>query len=207
MSDTIFCQTFETPCGELILQSVAGKLICCDWSDGWHRATIARRLERAFPHASCLEREDEVIAQTKRQLTEYFAGMRKTFDVPLRLVGTDFQHAVWQELLKLPYGTLTTYGEIACRIGRPEPSGPSEWLWEKIRVPSLCRAIGLSVQIVHSQVTVADLMPSANSFRLKVWSSMTSAKAVQSSRSARALSSHSLRELEDPRNFGIRIGA
>ena len=61
----------------------------------------------------------EVIAQTKRQLTEYFAGMRKTFDVPLRLVGTDFQHAVWQELLKLPYGTLTTYGEIACRIGRP----------------------------------------------------------------------------------------
>ena len=119
MSDTIFCQTFETPCGELILQSAAGKLICCDWSDGWHRATIARRLERAFPHASCLEREDEVIAQTKRQLTEYFAGMRKTFDVPLRLVGTDFQHAVWQELLKLPYGTLTTYGEIACRIGRP----------------------------------------------------------------------------------------
>ena len=72
-----------------------------------------------------------MIAQTKRQLTEYFAGMRKTFDVPLRLVGTDFQHAVWQELLKLPYGTLTTYGEIACRIGRPEPSGPSEWLWEK----------------------------------------------------------------------------
>ena len=119
MSETIFCQTIVTPCGELILQSVAGKLICCDWSDGWHRATIARRLERAFPHASCLEREDEVIAQTKRQLTEYFAGMRKTFDVPLRLVGTDFQHAVWQELLKLPYGTLTTYGEIACRIGRP----------------------------------------------------------------------------------------
>lgn len=90
MSETIFCQTIVTPCGELILQSVAGKLICCDWSDGWHRATIARRLERAFPHASCLEREDEVIAQTKRQLTEYFAGMRKTFDVPLRLVGTDF---------------------------------------------------------------------------------------------------------------------
>lgn len=123
MSETIFCQTIVTPCGELILQSVAGKLICCDWSDGWHRATIARRLERAFPHASCLEREDEVIAQTKRQLTEYFAGMRKTFDVPLRLVGTDFQHAVWQELLKLPYGTLTTYGEIACRIGRPSRPG------------------------------------------------------------------------------------
>lgn len=60
-----------------------------------------------------------MIAQTKRQLTEYFAGMRKTFDVPLRFIGTDFQHAVWQELLKLPYGTLTTYGEIARRIGRP----------------------------------------------------------------------------------------
>ena len=119
MSEMIFCQTFGTPCGELILQSVAGKLICCDWSDGWHRATIARRLERAFPHASCLEREDEVIAQTKRQLTEYFAATRMTFDLPLRFIGTDFQHSVWQELLKLPYGTLTTYGEIARRIGRP----------------------------------------------------------------------------------------
>ncbi len=60
-----------------------------------------------------------MIAQTKRQLTEYFAGTRRTFDVPLHFIGTDFQHAVWQELLKLPYGTLTTYGEIARRIGRP----------------------------------------------------------------------------------------
>ena len=144
MSETIFCQTFGTPCGELILQSVAGKLICCDWSDGWHRTTIARRLERAFPHASCLEREDEVIAQTKRQLTEYFAGTRKTFDVPLRFIGTDFQHAVWQELLKLPYGTLTTYGEIACRIGRPGAVravgvGGRKSVLHSCAVPSGCR--------------------------------------------------------------------
>lgn len=53
------------------------------------------------------------------QLREYFSGERREFDVPLRLVGTAFQRLVWEELKKVPFGTTTTYGEIARRIGNP----------------------------------------------------------------------------------------
>ena len=54
-----------------------------------------------------------------KQLTEYFEGKRKVFDVPLNLKGTEFQLAVWNELLRIPYGHTVSYAEIAHRIGRP----------------------------------------------------------------------------------------
>jgi methylated-DNA-[protein]-cysteine S-methyltransferase len=53
------------------------------------------------------------------QLREYFAGKRKTFDFPLAPRGTEFQLAVWNALLDIPYGDTTTYAELARRIGRP----------------------------------------------------------------------------------------
>ena len=53
------------------------------------------------------------------QLGEYFSGKRKTFDYPLAPKGTEFQLAVWNALLEIPYGDTTTYAELARRIGRP----------------------------------------------------------------------------------------
>jgi methylated-DNA-[protein]-cysteine S-methyltransferase len=53
------------------------------------------------------------------QLTEYFSGTRRTFDVELALRGTPFQVAVWEELCRIPYGDTITYAELARRIGRP----------------------------------------------------------------------------------------
>ena len=50
------------------------------------------------------------------QLEGYFAGERQAFDLPLDLRGTPLQLAVWQELLQIPYGTTTNYGELAARI-------------------------------------------------------------------------------------------
>jgi methylated-DNA-[protein]-cysteine S-methyltransferase len=60
---------------------------------------------------------EKIIAQTKNQLTEYFQGTRKTFDLPLAMQGTDFQRAVWNELINIPYGTTISYAEQAKRIG------------------------------------------------------------------------------------------
>lgn len=54
-----------------------------------------------------------------QQLSEYFSGHRRTFDIPLALRGTEFQLAVWNELLRVPYGDTITYAELASRIGRP----------------------------------------------------------------------------------------
>ena len=54
-----------------------------------------------------------------RQLEEYFAGHRKSFDCSLDLQGTDFQKKVWRALMKVPYGKTASYGKIARAVGRP----------------------------------------------------------------------------------------
>jgi O-6-methylguanine DNA methyltransferase len=53
------------------------------------------------------------------QILEYLASERTHFDVPLDLRGTPFQRAVWDVLLKIPYGERCSYAEVACAIGRP----------------------------------------------------------------------------------------
>jgi methylated-DNA-[protein]-cysteine S-methyltransferase len=57
--------------------------------------------------------------QLTRELREYFAGKRKEFTIELAPKGTPFQLAVWNELLKIPYGRTISYSELAARIGRP----------------------------------------------------------------------------------------
>lgn len=64
--------------------------------------------------------DEEAFDEAVHQLEEYFAGDRATFDVGIELDGTDFQRAVWRELLTVPYGATTSYGAIAAAIGRPK---------------------------------------------------------------------------------------
>jgi methylated-DNA-[protein]-cysteine S-methyltransferase len=64
--------------------------------------------------------EAPVLAAAAAQLDEYFAAERRDFDLALDLAGTDFQRAVWDELVRIPYGGTVSYGEIARRLGRPE---------------------------------------------------------------------------------------
>lgn len=66
--------------------------------------------------------DDPLLAETARQLREYFAGARSAFAVALDLQGTDFQRAVWSSLLDIPPGRTTTYGEIARELGVPAAS-------------------------------------------------------------------------------------
>jgi len=61
-----------------------------------------------------------LLAATEQQLTEYFAGRRRSFDLPMAPVGTPFQQAVWKALRAIPYGEIRTYKEIAAAIGRPK---------------------------------------------------------------------------------------
>ena len=61
-----------------------------------------------------------LLEKAERQLTEYFEGRRKSFDLPLELKGTDFQVKVWKALEKIPYGETKSYQEIAEEIGSPK---------------------------------------------------------------------------------------
>lgn len=65
---------------------------------------------------------DAPFAAVRQQLAEYFAGERQEFDVPVQLAGTPFQQRVWQELVRIPYGTTISYAELARRVGQPTAS-------------------------------------------------------------------------------------
>ena len=71
-----------------------------------------------LPHDDRPEESDEVLDRAAEQLGEYFAGTRRDFDLPLTLVGTAFQRAVWHELSRLRWGEVLSYGEIGRATGR-----------------------------------------------------------------------------------------
>ena len=65
-------------------------------------------------------RPNTVLVETCRQLEAFFAGDRRTFELPLAPIsGTDFQRRVWDELQQVPFGSTLTYTQLAQRIGRP----------------------------------------------------------------------------------------
>lgn len=64
--------------------------------------------------------EDKILANARRQLDAYFAGKLRAFDLPLAPQGTEFQRAVWDALLKIPYGVTRSYGQQAAAINNPQ---------------------------------------------------------------------------------------
>ncbi|MFK0150948.1 methylated-DNA--[protein]-cysteine S-methyltransferase [Streptomyces sp. NPDC090493] len=62
-------------------------------------------------------RADRPFGAAVRQLDAYFSGRRTRFDLPCAARGTEFQQQVWRALDDIPYGTTTTYGELAARLG------------------------------------------------------------------------------------------
>ena len=65
------------------------------------------------------ELSDAVLDAAAAQLDEYFAGTRTAFDVPVKLIGTEFQKAVWAELASLDFGEFISYGDLGRSTGRP----------------------------------------------------------------------------------------
>jgi methylated-DNA-[protein]-cysteine S-methyltransferase len=61
-----------------------------------------------------------LLDRAAQQLSEYFAGERREFDLPLAPSGTDFQLACWRALAEIPYGETRSYGQQADRIGKPD---------------------------------------------------------------------------------------
>lgn len=77
---------------------------------------------RLYPGSFQPEPVHGATLETLRQLRAYFEGRLSSFDLPLKPAGTQFQLEVWDELLKIPYGSVISYGELARRIGKPTAS-------------------------------------------------------------------------------------
>ena len=66
------------------------------------------------------EYTDPVLYAVRDELNEYFAGVRREFNVPMMPEGTEFQKKVWQALIEIPYGETRSYSEIAEKVGSPK---------------------------------------------------------------------------------------
>lgn len=99
----------------MIIDTPIGPLYA-EWDDEERLAGLGFR-EPSTPRAvpASARRLQDLTAQ----LRGYFAGKLKTFDVPLAPRGTEFQLAVWNALLEIPYGDTISYAELASRIGKP----------------------------------------------------------------------------------------
>jgi methylated-DNA-[protein]-cysteine S-methyltransferase len=102
--------TMDSPIGELLLLGDGEELHGLYMQAGRHPVHVQPRWQR----------DDEAFADVRRQLNEYFAGDRDSFDVPMHLDGSAFQRTVWHALTETPYGKTISYGELARRIGRPD---------------------------------------------------------------------------------------
>lgn len=111
-------RAWRAPVGELLLGSFRGELCLCDWRYRRMRTTIDARIQRGL-QAEYAEGASPVIEQAKAQLNAYFAGERTTFDLPLRMVGTDFQQRVWKALLTVPYRTTLSYAALTAKVAEP----------------------------------------------------------------------------------------
>jgi methylated-DNA-[protein]-cysteine S-methyltransferase len=106
----IYCYE-PTPVGALTLASDDRDRLC--------RLAFGEPTASDLAGATLVTEPYGVIAETVRQLEEYFAGTRHTFELDLAPQGTDFQLAVWDALQTIPYGETMSYGEMARAVGRP----------------------------------------------------------------------------------------
>ena len=101
------------------LDTPIGSLLLAGDEDGLSLIGFPEGSGRHEPEHDWIYNE-KPFGEARRQLTEYFAGERRTFELSLKPTGTEFQLRVLDELQKIPYGTTCSYSDIAERIGRPK---------------------------------------------------------------------------------------
>ena len=99
-------QFLDSPIGRLRLLSDGAQLTSIEFED-------------QYSTQPGVEASDPVLAESIRQLAEYFAGRRQYFTLPLAAQGTAFQQSVWAALAKIPFGEVRSYRDIAHSIGKP----------------------------------------------------------------------------------------
>ena len=104
-----------------MLASPVGELLLAGDEDALHTIGFPSGRGAVVPDAGW-EPNPAPFADTTRQLEDYFAGKRRTFDLPLAPTGTPFQREVLAALQQIPYGETRIYGELAKAVGRPRAS-------------------------------------------------------------------------------------
>lgn len=107
---TLMSTTMPSPVGQLTMVASDAGLVAVLWPEERVGRVPLAGVSAADGHS--------VLDAAAKQLTEYFAGRRRAFALPLDPRGTRFQRAVWAALGEIPYGETRSYGDIARAIGR-----------------------------------------------------------------------------------------
>ena len=118
MTPTICIIYYVSPVGELILGDFNNQLCLCDWRYRKMRSEVDTRIQRGL-NAVYKEQSTPLLKETQRQLADYFEKKRTTFNLPLLLVGTDFQQTVWNALQKIEFGKTQTYLGLSKQLSNP----------------------------------------------------------------------------------------
>ncbi len=106
----------DTPLGPMLAIASEQELVLLEFVE---RRGLETELKRLRGKVAIVPGMTGPLTSIKRELEEYFAGERRGFETPLKLMGTPFQQDVWRELQRIPYGEAISYLELARRVGRP----------------------------------------------------------------------------------------
>ena len=109
----------ETPLGEMVAGATDEGVCLLEFNDRRMLPTEYKDLKRLL-NTTIEDGENLHLKTLKKQMKEYFDGMRKEFSVPLVTPGTDFQQAVWKELQNIQFGSTRSYQEQAIALNSPD---------------------------------------------------------------------------------------
>jgi AraC family transcriptional regulator of adaptative response/methylated-DNA-[protein]-cysteine methyltransferase len=117
-AEVVYVDRIETPLGMVVAGSTTEHLVLLEFAD---RPMLPTQFERIAKRLKsiCVPGTSPVLYSLRIQLGEYFAGVRRDFDIPLRAPGTEFQMKVWDALRRIPAGVTRSYGDVARAIGQP----------------------------------------------------------------------------------------
>ena len=140
-----YVDEIQSPVGDVVFATnEKGALLGLRFRESRRRASLEKELERkrfALLHDKCRT------TAAREQLNEYFAGERRSFDLPVERRGSDFEEAVWEEVSRIPFGETRTYGQVAEAIRCPG---------EAIEVGSACSANPVLLVVPCHRVVGAD---------------------------------------------------
>lgn len=119
--NAIYYTEMKTPIGAISLAATNKGLCWIAFDTGEGSIMSLKRWGKAWLLCDhVIQEESLILKEAVKQLQEYFSGERMEFDLPLDMYGTTFQKMVWEQLMRIPYGQVRSYKDVALALGAPK---------------------------------------------------------------------------------------